>query len=108
VVINPWFLGAFLGTAGVCAVLVVIALINWQDPGAALLLTGALLYLVGTFLVTMLFNVPLNDALAAVPAESTESAGLWQRYLTDWTNWNHVRTIAALAAAALLTLGLRL
>jgi uncharacterized membrane protein len=108
VVINPWFLGTFLGTAGVCAVLVVIALINWQEPGAALVLTGALLYVVGTFLVTMLFNVPLNDALAAVAADSAEGASLWQRYLADWTNWNHVRTIAALAAAALLTLALRL
>ncbi len=108
VVINPWFLGAFLGTAGLCAVLVVIALINWQEPGAALVLTGALLYVVGTFLVTMLFNVPLNDALAGVAAESTEGASLWQRYLADWTNWNHVRTVAALAAAALLMLALRL
>jgi uncharacterized membrane protein len=108
VVINPWFLGTFLGTAGVCAVLVVIALINWQEPGAALVLTGALLYVVGTFLVTMLFNVPLNDALAAVAADSAEGASLWQRYLADWTNWNHVRTLASLAAAALLTLALRL
>ena len=88
--------------------LVVIALINWQEPGAALVLTGALLYVVGTFLVTMLFNVPLNDALAGVAAESTEGASLWQRYLADWTNWNHVRTIASLAAAALLMLALRL
>jgi uncharacterized membrane protein len=105
-VINPWFLGAFLGTAGACAILAVVALVDWQQPGAALLLTGTLLYLVGTFLVTMLFNVPLNDALAAVAADSSEGASLWSRYLTDWTNWNHVRTIAALAAAALLTTAL--
>ena len=106
VVINPWFLGVFLGTAGACAILVVVALVYWQEPGAALLLTGVLLYLAGTFLVTMLFNVPLNDALAAVAPDSAEGASLWSRYLTDWTNWNHVRTIAGLAAAALLTVAL--
>ena len=106
VVINPWFLGVFMGTAGACAVLAVVALLDWQQPGAAFLLTGALLYLVGTFLVTMLFNVPLNDALAAASADSSEGASLWSRYLTDWTNWNHVRTIAALAATALFILAL--
>jgi uncharacterized membrane protein len=31
---------------------------------------------------------------------------LWSSYLTNWTAWNHVRTVASLAAAALLTLAL--
>ena len=39
-----------------------------------LLLAGALLYFAGTFLVTMLFNVPLNDALAAVAPDSSDGA----------------------------------
>jgi len=106
VVINPWFLGAFVGTAATCALLVVAALFKWQEPGAMLLLAGALLYFVGTFLVTMVFNVPLNDALAAVVPDSSAGASLWSRYLSTWTNWNHVRTIAALAGAALLTVSL--
>lgn len=106
VVINPWFLGVFIGTAATCALLVVAALFTWQEPGAMLLLVGALLYFAGTFLVTMFFNVPLNDALAAVVPDSSAGAGLWTRYLSTWTNWNHVRTIAALAASALLTIAL--
>ena len=48
-----------------------------------LLLVGALLYFVGTFLVTMFFNVPLNDALAAVAPDSSEGASLWSRYLIN-------------------------
>ena len=106
VVINPWFLGMFLGTAGACVVLAIAALLKWHEPGAALLLAGALLYVVGTFLVTMMFNVPLNDALAAVAPHSPAGAELWARYLRTWTAWNHVRTIAPLAAAALLTIAL--
>ena len=106
VVINPLFLGAFLGTAAACAILAVAALFKWQEPGAMLLLAGALLYFVGTFLVTMFFNVPLNDALANVAPDSAIGADLWSRYLTTWTNWNHVRTVAALVGAALLTLAL--
>ena len=38
VVINPLFLGVFIGTAGLCALLVAAALFTWQQPGAMLLL----------------------------------------------------------------------
>ncbi|WP_228058557.1 MULTISPECIES: anthrone oxygenase family protein [unclassified Nostoc] len=37
-------------------------------------LFGSLLYLVGTILVTITFNVPLNDALAIAKPDSTEGA----------------------------------
>jgi uncharacterized membrane protein len=106
VVINPWFLGIFLGTAGACGLLAIAALLKWHEPGAALLLVGALLYVIGTFLVTIVFNVPLNDALAAATPESSAGAELWARYLRTWTAWNHVRTIAPLLAAACLTMAL--
>jgi uncharacterized membrane protein len=59
-----------------------------------------MLYLAGTIAVTMACNVPLNNKLARVQPESDEGAIFWQRYLSDWTAWNHVRTIAALAASA--------
>jgi uncharacterized membrane protein len=102
-VINPWFMTAFLGTAGACTLLAVSSLLKWNQPGAAYLLIGSLLYLVGTLGVTIVFNVPLNDALAKVEPGSTDGASLWASYLTNWTLWNHVRTVAALAAAALFT-----
>jgi len=58
-------------------------------------------YVVGMFVVTVVFNVPLNDQLAATDPASTAAAPVWARYLTDWTLWNHVRTIASLAATTL-------
>lgn len=106
-VINPVFLVVFLGTAATCAVLAVFSLVRWNKPGSGYLLAGSLLYVVGTFLVTMVFNVPRNDALAAVDPGSARGATLWASYLSRWTAWNHVRTAAALAAAASLTLALR-
>src|SRR4051794_22703540 len=66
VVINPLFMVVFSGTAVTCLALVVFSLFRWTQPDAAWLLAGSLLYLVGTFLVTIIFNVPLNDALAKV------------------------------------------
>jgi uncharacterized membrane protein len=105
-VINPWFFVAFFGTAATCLLLTISSLLKWHQPGAVFLLIGSLLYLIGTVLVTIAFNVPLNDALAIAKPNSPESADLWARYLTNWTVWNHVRTIAALAAATLLTIAL--
>ena len=106
VVINPLFLGVFLGTAVACVLLAALAPFVWHGPGLWALLAGTLLYFAGTFLVTMTFNVPLNNALAAVAADSEAGASLWRRYLSDWTMWNHVRTVAALAAAVSLTVTL--
>jgi uncharacterized membrane protein len=54
----------------------------------------------------MVFNIPLNDALAAANPNSSEGATLWAEYLTTWTFWNHVRAIAAFIAAALFTMAL--
>lgn len=106
-VINPLFMTAFFGTAAACVILVIFSLLGWHRPGAVFNFVGSLLYLFGTILVTIVFNVPRNEALAAVDPASAEGARLWAGYLTGWTVWNHVRTAAALAAAASLTIALR-
>ena len=108
VVINPWFLTPFVGTAAVGLVMAITALMRWHDPRAPYWLAGSLLYLIGTFLVTGRFNVPRNNALAVVAPLSPEAASLWVGYVSTWTAWNHVRTAAALAAALSFSLALRL
>jgi uncharacterized membrane protein len=107
VVINPLFLGALLGTALLCAGLAWRAISAWSAPGSGWLLAGALAYIVGTVAVTLIGNVPLNDALAPLPPDSAEAAAAWQHYLRAWTLWNHLRTAAGLAAALALMLALR-
>ena len=107
VVINPMFLTVFLGTGCLCALGIFGSFMHWQEPVAAYLLAGGAVYLVGAILVTMLFNVPRNDALADVTPSSVEGVKLWTSYLSSWTAWNHVRAIASLVAAALFMLGLR-
>jgi uncharacterized membrane protein len=107
VVINPLFLGVFLGTAAACVATTVGALMRWGRPGAVYSLAGGGLYLFGTFLVTIVFNVPLNNSLATVARGDPGAAAQWAGYLSRWTTWNHVRTGAALAAAASFALALR-
>lgn len=104
--INPLFMVALFGTALACLFLAIASLLKSHQPGAVYVLVGSLLYLIGTIMVTIVFNVPLNNALAIAKPDSTEGANLWARYLTNWTLWNHVRTIAAFGAAALLTIAL--
>lgn len=100
VVLNPLFLGIFVGTA-VLAGICVFA--GFHPPGtrrSVLLLTAGLSYLVGAFGVTAAFNVPRNERLARLPPESAEAAAYWPIYLREWLRWNHVRTAASTLSAA--------
>jgi len=50
-------------------------------------------------LVTAAGNVPRNNALAKIDADTVDPAGEWSRFAIGWTRWNHVRTVASMAAA---------
>lgn len=105
-VINPWFMVVFLGTGVACILITIFLLLQWHQPATIYWLAGSLLYLIGTIGVTIAFNIPLNDALAAIAPNSAQGARLWARFLNDWTFWNHVRTAAAILAAIILTISL--
>ena len=106
VVLRSWFMAAFLGTAAACVLASIYSLFRLQEPGVVFLLVGSALYLVGSFLVTIVFNVPRNEALAKLVPADPNGASLWSGYVASWTAWNHVRTIAALAAAASFSIAL--
>lgn len=105
-VLNSWFMTAFFGTAAACVLALISSLLRWPEPGAVYLLVGSVLYLVGTLLVTIVFNVPRNESLASAAPADPDGASLWAGYVVSWTAWNHVRTIAALAAAASFSVAL--
>lgn len=105
-ILNPMFLGVFLGTGVICAGLAITAVVRWHLPGAGWLLTGTMIYVVGSIGVTVIFNVPMNNALMVADPATPEGLQLWAKYLTDWTFWNHIRTVASLAACASLIMAL--
>lgn len=107
VVINPMFLGVFMGTAVVSAIALVLAIVRWDAQRSMFEIGGALFYLVGTFAVTMFGNVPLNNRLARVRPDDADASEVWPDYGRRWGRWNHVRTIAALVAMVLFVLALR-
>jgi uncharacterized membrane protein len=105
-IVNPLFLAIFLGTALATAILAVTALLRLSTPGMPLLLVGAALFLLGAFGVTLIFNVPLNNALATQDPGTAAAAQFWLSYVSRWMVWNHVRTIASLAATVCLILAI--
>jgi uncharacterized membrane protein len=106
VVLNRTFLSVFAGTAVLCSIAAVLSMVSWSMPGSKFRIAGSALYVVGTFFVTMARNVPLNDGMAKISPDAAEAARIWSQYVSQWTPWNTVRSLAALAAAALLIISL--
>jgi uncharacterized membrane protein len=95
VVINPVFMTALFGTGAACVALAI------ADP-SPVVLGAAATYLLGVLGTTMAYNVPRNDALAALDPGAAEAPSAWRRYVREWTIANHVRAVAGLAAAGAL------
>jgi uncharacterized membrane protein len=106
-ILNPLFILVFFGTAVVSLVLAVVAIVCISCPGSSLLLAGSALYLIGAVGVTIIFNVPLNNRLSVLNPDTAKAADYWLIYLSEWVRWNHIRTIASVTAAALLTWAIR-
>jgi uncharacterized membrane protein len=104
VAVTPPLMIPLFGTALACIPLVVSSLFAWREPVAMLRLVGGGCYLVGAVLVTLVRNVPMNDALATVDPDSTDGAAQWARYVPGWSAWNTVRMVAAIVAATVLSL----
>ncbi len=107
-IVRSLFMVVFLGTAFFSIALIIHAVAHWNDGQAIYLLVGSMLYLVGVILVTILFNVPLNDSLASIDMTGKISDSNWTEYYRPWIAWNHVRTLAATASTIVFITGLKL
>ena len=101
VIVSSTFLPLFLGSTLVSLILVGQALFDWAMGDAPYAAVAGAVYLIGMTACTMVFNVPLNDKLAALDPNTRGAAIFWHSYLQQWTRWNHVRTVASTAATLL-------
>jgi uncharacterized membrane protein len=106
VVLNSWFLGVLFGTGAASMAAMIVAAVRWHEAGASYLFIGGAEYLLGSLGVTILCNVPRNEALASVLPEEPAGESLWADYVKGWTAWNHVRVVASVAAALLFSFAL--
>ncbi len=101
------FMALFLGMAALSLVFAGYGALVLGGPAGTLIMMAGLTYLFGCFGVTVLFNVPMNEALAGMDAASEAAQEYWvHKYVPVWTFWNSVRTAACAASAALLLFGL--
>ena len=103
---TPPFMALLFGTGAACVVLMVYAALHLDASGASYQLIACTLYLGGVVLVTVGYHVPRNNVLARLDPHSGEGVAYWATYLEEWVRMNHVRTVAPLAAAVLLTASL--
>src|SRR5258705_7737096 len=106
---NPVFLLGYFGATILALVVGVMAAIQLRQPGSWVVLVGAVFAILGA-VITMAFNVPLNnhlDTVNPVGLSAADAAREWQAYFSPWTAWDHARTITSFIGAVLLLLGLR-
>jgi uncharacterized membrane protein len=107
-ILNPVFFLSFLGTV---LLLPVCTYLHYSQPLTArfwFLLAATLLYCFGTFGVTMIGNVPLNEALDAFDIRTGSSASISAQRRTFEQSWNRlhtIRTVASVLSLVLVILG---
>lgn len=105
VILNPIFFFSFMGTA------LLLPLSTYQHFGTGnrfyLLLGACLVYLIGTFGVTVVGNVPLNEALDKMNltgASAQELAAYRLRFEAPWNRLHAIRTYASVLSFVLVLL----
>jgi uncharacterized membrane protein len=103
-ILNPLFFMSFMGT------LMLLPLCTWlqyHHPASIrfyLLLAATLVYAIGTFGVTIMGNVPLNNALDAFNISAASPEALRQQREMFEMPWNNLHSIRTLANALALIL----
>jgi uncharacterized membrane protein len=92
------FAFAFFGAPVLALLAALAAGLAGHCSAAGLALASGLLQIGAVFAVTMMVNVPLNEALAPVAASGPAAAATWASYDARWTPWNHVRAVGATAS----------
>ena len=94
------FIFLLLGMSALSPFLIGYAYFRVAGSPSALIMTGGAIYFAGVFVVSVVFNVPMNNRLDAKEYSGTEAATYWTNtYMPRWTFWNYVRAIASAASA---------
>lgn len=103
VILNPVFFFSFMGT------LLLLPLSTYQHFGTGsrfyVLLAATLVYVIGTFGVTMVGNVPLNEALDKMNltgASAQELAAYRLKFEVPWNRLHMIRTYASVLSFILV------
>ena len=94
------FMFLLLGMSALSPILAGIAYFRVDGPASSLIILGGAIYFLGVFVVSLVFNVPMNNRLDAKEYSGPEAATYWTNtYMPHWTFWNYVRAITSAGAA---------
>ena len=88
------FMVLLLGMSALSPFLIGYAYFRLAGSTSVLIMIGAAIYLTGVFVVSLVFNVPMNKRLDAMEYSGSEAATYWANtYMPKWTFWNWVRAM---------------
>jgi uncharacterized membrane protein len=98
-ILNPWFFVSFFGALVFTALTAVLHLPGDWRAVLPWIVAALVLYL-ATLVITIGFNVPLNNELASAgnPDRIADLAGVRERFEASWMRWNIARAVASTAA----------
>ena len=105
---NATFAPAFFGTPFLSALVTFWAYQKNYANVAILFGVAASIYFFGGLLLTMVVNVPMNEALALVnlPLDINQANQVWEDYSASWQLWNIARTVISGVAFVIASIGL--
>ena len=95
-IVRSPFIVVFFGSTIAAVILVVSTLIQPVGNSVGLVLFAGVIFFLGNFVCTAVFNIPLNNSLVNLDPQSGESIQVWKQYVKSWSNWNHVRAATSL------------
>ena len=107
-IINPLFMASFMGTLLLLPISAYLSYSPGMNIRFILLVSAALVYAIGVFGVTMFGNVPLNDALARLNAETASPKELSvyrAMFEGPWNFLHNIRTWANVVSLVLVITG---
>lgn len=99
-ILRSAFMALFMTSSAAALTLAVLAPFHREGQETMQMAAGGVIYVIGVFVCTIAFNLPLNDALEEADAASTKAGAAWAAYRRDWSRWNHLRTASAVIATA--------
>ncbi|MBY5840150.1 DUF1772 domain-containing protein [Rhizobium leguminosarum] len=104
---NAVFFPTFFLTPAVLGLTAAATHFSGRGAAAFWFCAAAAIYLVFGLMLTLMVNVPMNEALAAtaVPGDIAAARDIWRDYSQRWQVWNQVRALASGIALALAALG---
>jgi uncharacterized membrane protein len=93
------FVSILWSLVAVAPLLIVLAVMRGAGPAFGWIVAGGLSYLLGAFVVTFLFNVPMNKKLDVMDDSASETLAYWEStYLPSWTYWNSIRALMTMVS----------